>query len=131
MVVVKGGLYGRKIVTVSTYGNRCITMVLGNDSALTASYNRPQLESALAFAGLTGENNGLIGELVKSEKKKFIWVTLWWEIAMKIRYVPIIFEIGEYQVLNSSYPSTTILSPGDTFVRPFRFARMVRTDTTC
>jgi hypothetical protein len=66
----KGGLYGRKIVTVSTYGNRCITMVLGNDSALTASYNRPQLESAFAFAGLT-ENNGLIGELLNLKRNLY------------------------------------------------------------
>jgi hypothetical protein len=125
----KGGLYGRKIVTVSTYGNRCITMVLGNDSALTASYNRPQLESALTFAGLTGENNGLIGELVKSEEEIYmgnLYGGNSYEDKIRTNYI----EIGEYQVLNSSLPSTTILSPGDTFVRPFRFARMVRTDTT-
>jgi hypothetical protein len=67
---------------------------------LTASYNRPQLESA-AFAGLTGENNGLIGELVKS--KEIYMGNLYggnsYEDKIRTNYI----EIGEYQVLNS-YP---------------------------
>lgn len=124
-----GGSYGRKIVTVSTYGNRCITMVLGNDSTITASYNRPQLESALALSGLSGENNGIIGELVRSEEEIYmgnIYGGNSYEDKLRTNYI----EIGEYHPLDSSLPSTTILSPGDTFVRPFRFARMVRTDTT-
>jgi len=121
------GKYNRKIVSVPTYGNRCITLVPGNN---TDAHNvRPRLETIFGDTGFTGDDNGLIGELVKSDEEIYlgnIYGGNSYEDKLRTDYI----EIGTFLKLNSSSPTVNINSPGDTYVNNFRFARMVRTDVS-
>ena len=121
------GQYNRKIVSIASYGNRCITIVPGNN---TDAHNvRPRLESIFGqIPGLSGDNYGIIAELVKSNEEIYlgnIYGGNSYEDKLRTNYV----EIGNFSILNQSTPTVTILSPGDTFVNNFRFARIVRTDS--
>lgn len=121
------GKFGRRIVSVNSYGNRCITLVTGPDNPAIEHWNRPSIESIFLDNGLTGDNNGLIGELVKSDVEIYlgnIYGGNSYEDKKRSNYI----EIGEYKELNPSLPSINILSPGDTFINSFKFARIVRTD---
>ena len=119
------GKYNRKIVSVPSYGNRCITIVPGNT---TDAHNvRPRLETIFAATGFTGDNHGLIMELVKSDEEIYlgnIYGGNSYEDKLRTDYI----EIGSYSIFDSLSPTITINSPGDTYVNNFRFARIVRTD---
>lgn len=122
------GKFGRRIVSINSYGNRCITLVTGPDDSSVEHWNRPLLETIFSDVGLDGENNGLIGELVKSDVEIYlgnIYGGNSYEDKQRSNYI----EIGNYKKLNSSLPSIDIDSPGDTFVNSFKFLRIVRTDT--
>lgn len=121
------GKFGRRIVSVNSFGNRCITLVTGPDDDSVKHWNRPTIESIFSDVGLDGENNGLIGELVKSDVEIYlgnIYGGNSYEDKQRSNYI----EIGDYKELNSFLPSIDIESPGDTFVNSFKFARIVRTD---
>lgn len=123
------GEYGRKIVSVYANNNRCVTMVLGDDSPLIDHTARPLLENIRAETGLTGENNGLIGELVKSNIEIYlgsIYGGNSYEDKKRTPYV----EIGSYKKITKTDSSSInyIVSPGDTFVSNFKFERIVRTE---
>jgi hypothetical protein len=123
------GTFGRKIVSVNSYGARCLTMVTGTDSPSEEHWDRPSIESIFSATGLTGDNNGLIGELVKSDVEIYlgnIYGGNSYEDKTRTNYI----EIGDYRELNSSLPSIDINSPGDTFVNSFKFTRIVKTDTS-
>ena len=116
-----------KIVSINSYGNKSITFVPGNDSFTTEHFNRPTHESLGLSTGITGDNNGLIGELVKSDIEIYlgnIYGGNTYEDKKRTNYI----EIGNYRRLNSLQPTVTINSPGDTFVNFFKFARIVKTD---
>jgi len=121
------GKYNRKIVSVMTYGNRCLTIVPGNE---TDAHNvRPRLETIFASGGFGGDNNGIIAELVKTDEEIYlgnIYGGNSYEDKLRTDYV----EIGSFLKLDSLTPSATIESPGDTYVNNFRFARLVRTDVS-
>jgi len=122
------GKYGRKIISIRSYGNRCITLVTGSDNPAIEHFNRPLLESICTSAGLTGDNNGLVGELVKSDVEIYlgnIYGGNSYEDKKRSNYI----EIGEFQEFDSLNPSIDIDSPGDTFVNGFKFTRIVRTDS--
>lgn len=115
-----------KIVSINSYGNKCINLVLGNSST-TEHWNRKTHELLGLEAGITGDNNGLIGELVKTDTEIYlgnIYGGNTYEDKKRTNYI----EIGNYSKLNSLTPSINIESPGDTFVNFFKFARVVRTD---
>ena len=115
-----------KIVSINSYGNKCINLVLGNSST-TEHWNRKTHELLGLEAGITGDNNGLIGELVKTDTEIYlgnIYGGNTYEDKKRTNYI----EIGNYSKLNSLTPSINIDSPGDTFVNFFKFARVVRTD---
>lgn len=115
-----------KIVSINSYGNKCINLVLGNSST-TNHWDRPTHETLGLAAGITGDNNGLIGELVKTDSEIYlgnIYGGNTYEDKKRSNYI----EIGNYSKLNSLTPSINIESPGDTFVNFFKFARIVRTD---
>lgn len=123
----KDGAFNRQIVSVNSYGNRCVTLVLGNDSSVTTHEQRPTHESLGLLAGITGDNNGLIGEIVKSDNEIYlgnIYGGNSYEDKKRTNYI----EIGSYNKLNSLFPTVHISSPGDTFVNFFKYARIVRTD---
>lgn len=122
------GTFGRRIVSINSYGNRCITLVCGDDLTSTNSWDRPKLESIFSSTGIGGENNALIGELIKSNEDIYlgnIYGGNSYEDKTRSNYI----EIGDYNKINQSLPTVVIDSPGDTFVYPFRFARIVKTDT--
>ena len=122
----KNSSFGGKIVSINSYGNKCINLVLGNSST-TEHWNRKTHELLGLEAGITGDNNGLIGELVKTDTEIYlgnIYGGNTYEDKKRTNYI----EIGNYSKLNSLTPSINIESPGDTFVNFFKFARVVRTD---
>lgn len=123
------GQFGRKIVSVNSYGNRCLTMVLGDSSPLISHSARPKIETIFANSGLNGENNGLIAELVKSKVEIYlgsIYGGNSYEDKKRTSYI----EIGDYKEIlkTDTFSINYILSPGDTFVNNFKFERIVKTD---
>jgi len=121
------GKFNRRIVSINSYGNRCITFATGSSDSTTAHFNRPTHESLGLLAGITGDNNGLIGEIVKSDVEIYlgnIYGGNSYEDKQRTNYI----EIGTYSNLNESIPTLNIDSPGDTYVNFFKFARIVRTD---
>ena len=121
------GKYNRKIISINSYGNRCITFVTGSNSNLVEHYNRPNYESLGLYAGVTGDNNALLGELVKPDTEIYlgnIYGGNSYEDKRRTNYI----EIGVYSELNESSPTIDIDSPGDTYVNFFKFARVVKTD---
>jgi hypothetical protein len=121
------GKFNKKIVSINSFGNRCINIVTGSDNFNTEHFNRPTYESLGLLAGITGDNNGLIGEIVKSEAEIYlgnIYGGNSYEDKRRTNYI----EIGEYSNFNELSPTINISSPGDTYVNFFKFARIVRTD---
>lgn len=121
------GPYNRKIISISSNGNKAITIVPGNNLTTTSSLARPTFESMGVFAGITGDDNGLLGELVKTDAEIYlgnIYGGNSFEDKKRTNYI----GIGNYQELNVSVPTVKIESPGDTFVNFFKFARIMRTD---
>jgi len=115
-----------KIVSINSHGNKSIVLVPGN-LPTTNHWDRPTHETLGLAAGITGDNNGLIGELVKTDNEIYlgnIYGGNTYEDKKRTNYI----EIGNYSKLNISEPSIEILSPGDTFVNFFKFARIVKTD---
>ncbi len=124
------GLYGRRIISVNSFGNRCLTFVLGKSSAIT-HFNRNKLETLLSNSLITGENYGIIGEFVKPTAEIYlgnIYGGNTFEDKKRTNYV----EIGRYVSFNTNslLPelSINIDSPGDTFVNNFKFLRITNTD---
>jgi hypothetical protein len=122
------GRFGRRIVSANSDGNRCLTLVLGDDNPSTAPLTRPIIDSTfLSDNGLTGDNNGLIVEIIKSRNDIYlgnIYGGNSYEDKQRTNYI----QIGDYTTFDISNPELIILSPGDTFVNYFRFARVVRKD---
>jgi hypothetical protein len=121
-----GGVYGRRIVSVNSDNNRCITFVTGDNDITVENWNRKSLENLFYDSGLDGDNNGLIGELVKSNEEIYlggIYGGNTYEDKKRTNYI----EIGDYQNIINNV--VTIESPGDTYVQNFRFLRIVRKET--
>ena len=121
------GTYGRRIVAINSDNNKCITLVTGPNTNTVDNWNRKQLENLFSDAGLTGENNGLIGELFKSKEEIYlggIYGGNSWEDKKRTNYI----EIGDYSLITNNV--INIDSPGDTFVNYFKFLRIVRKETT-
>lgn len=122
------GKFGRRIVSANSDGNRCLTLVLGDDNSSTPPLSRPIVDSTfLTDNGLTGEDNGLIVEVIKSRNDIYlsnIYGGNSYEDKQRTNYI----QIGNYTIFDDLNPELTILSPGDTFVNYFRFARVVRKD---
>jgi len=117
-----------KIVSINSHGNKSIILVPGDDLSTIEHWNRPTHESLGLAAGITGDNNGLIGELVKTKNEIYlgnIYGGNTYEDKKRTNYI----EIGNYSKLDSLSPSININSPGDTFVNFFKFARIVKTET--
>lgn len=122
----KDSTYRGKIISINSYGNKSIVLVPGN-LPTTEHWDRPTHESLGLYAGITGDNNGLIGELVKTNNEIYlgnIYGGNTYEDKKRTNYI----EIGKYTKLDLSIPFISIESPGDTFVNFFKFARIVRTD---
>ena len=124
------GLYNRKIVSVNSYGNKCITFVLGNNSAVN-SWDRTKLETLYSDTNNTGDNKAIIGEFVKSDNEIYlggIYGGNTYEDKKRTNYI----EIGDLIKLSTTSTlsdiSNIINSPGDTFVRNFKFLRVTNTD---
>lgn len=120
----KDGKYARKIVSMNSYGNKNLTFVLGDDNTSTRHFDRPLFETIFASSGLTGDNNGLIGEFVKSDVEIYlgnIYGGNSYEDKKRSNYI----QIGNYKNINDF--DNVISSPGDTFVSDFKFLRITNT----
>lgn len=131
------GQFGRKIISITSYGNRCLTFVLGDDDDTTPTDQRTSYEDLfqdcsltnLPFGASINNDVGLIGEFIKHPNEIYlgnIYGGNSYSDKLRTNYI----EIGDYKTLDSLSPTLNILSPGDTFVRSFRFARIVKTDIT-
>jgi len=119
------GNCGRKIVSVNADGQRCTTFVTddGTQNPNIKNWNRPTIESIFNGLGVTGDNFGLIAELVKTQQEIYlggIYGGNSWEDKLRTNYV----EIGDYHDFTSAI--NFIASPGDTFVNFFKFLRIAR-----
>lgn len=117
----------RKIVSVNTDGQRCITLVTddGTQNPNQLNENRPLLETIFNGLRISGDNYGLIGELIRTDREIYlggIYGGNSWEDKLRTNYM----EVGDYKNFTSNI--NLIESPGDTFVNFFRFLRMVRKD---
>lgn len=124
------GTYNRKIVSVNSYGNKCITFVLGNSST-TLHQDRKKLETLFTETGITGDNYGIIGEFTKSDAEIYlgnIYGGNTYEDKKRTNYIEIgnLIKLSTNSILSDL--SNTIDSPGDTFVRNFKFLRITNTD---
>jgi len=125
------GLYNRKIISNNSYGNKCITFVLGSNGT-TNSWDRTKLETLYSNTTNTGDNKSMIGEFVKSDVEIYlgnIYGGNTYEDKKRTSYL----EVGNLIKLSttSTLPDLSIIidSPGDTFVRNFKFLRITNTDT--
>lgn len=122
------GTYSRQIVSINSDGQKCITMVLGPNTTAIDSFDRPLIGTdMLNDAGLHGEDNLLIMELVKSDNDIYlgnIYGGNSFEDKRRTNYI----EIGDYKNIDSTSPVLSIESPGDTFVNYFRFERIMKRD---
>lgn len=119
------GRFGRRIVSVNSYGNKCLTFVAGPNNNTTNHWDRPLLETLFSGVGLTGDNNGLIAEFVKTDAEIYlgnIYGGNSFEDKRRSNYL----EIGNYKKINEN--TNIILSPGDTFVSNFKFLRITSTN---
>lgn len=126
------GPYGNKIISVNSYNNRCITLVLPIDDNKTSPQSedhniRVQLEDILTATGIVGDKIAFIGELVKSKEEIYlgnIYGGNSYEDKLRTRY----FEIGDYKQIDSLSPILNIYSPGDTYVQLFNFERIYKAE---
>jgi len=119
------GFCGRRIVTMNSFGQRAITLVTGDDNSTTEHWNRPSLEQLFDNTGITGDNYGIIGELIKSETEIYlgnIYGGNSYEDKKRSNYI----EIGDYKDITTNI--IDIKSPGDTFIDNFRFERITKLD---
>ena len=130
---VLDGIHGRKLVSVNSYGNRCVTFALDNTSSVS-NWQRTNLETLFLNAfptPLNLNNQGIIAEFVKSDNEIYlgnIYGGNSYEDKKRSSYI----EIGNYKNINAAAllntMSVVIDSPGDTFVSNFKFLRITNTD---
>ena len=113
----------RAIVTMASWGNNCITLVEGNEDDIE---NKKTLEWFKGASQVTEDDGLLYGEITISNANIYlgnIYGGNSYEAKTRNTYV----KIGDYQTVDQL--TTTILSPGDTYVGTFHFARIVRNET--
>ncbi len=111
------------IQSVNSFGERCITMVLGNETQNEA--DRPSLEEIALTQGSL-KNGLLLSEIVRPTSYIYnggIYGGMSYEDKARSTYT----EIGIYTDITT--PSIDIESPGDTYVQIFKFGRILKTDT--
>ncbi len=114
------------ITSVNSWGAKCITMVLGPDDRDYKYYDRPKLETLWKESGVTDTNVMLVAELVKNNEQIYLGGIYGGNSYEDKKRTPYI-EIGKYMDINTT--TAYILSPGDTFVQTFKFAKLGKTDT--
>lgn len=128
--------FNRAITSINCTNNRCATFALnylGAEPFPTNPVYRPTLEQLYVATGITGNDNGIIGEFFKTNEEIYlggIYGGNSYEAKKRTDYI----EIGEYKSLqdasnlNIINDVNIISSPGDTFVQKFRFLRIIRKD---
>lgn len=125
------GSFNRRIISSNSENNRCITFVSGpknsnvlNDDSVN-HMDRNSIEDLFDFSGLSGNNNLIIAEIVKTKNEIYlggIYGGNSYEDKQRSNYI----EIGNYNKIDELNPEKIIDSPGDTFVNNFRFLRVVK-----
>jgi hypothetical protein len=119
------GLCGRRITSVNSDNNRCITFVTGADDPSVKNWERINLEGIYYGLNQNKDNMGIIGELIKNDYEIYlggIYGGNSWEDKNRTNYI----QIGNYKDIQDDF--IYIESPGDTFVNFFKFLRIVKKD---
>jgi len=117
------------INSVNSYGEKNITLVLGNED--TDTNERMGLDHLYTDADTAGSGNGIIlVDFIKSEGFEYLGSIYGgnnYEDKKRTDYV----EIGDYKTISGveEEDSIDIISPGDTYIQNFRLMRVGPTDT--
>ena len=112
------------IVSMNSYGNKCLTLAEGSESATLAE--RKGLEDILSYASIAGTDGLLLCEVIIPDEFIYlgnIYGGNSYEDKSRTTYI----QIGEYNDINTS--SIQIDNAGDTYVYNYKFARISKTDT--
>lgn len=112
------------ITGVNSYGNRCLTIVLGGD--VTNEQSRPSLESLIPN-NFTGSKSGLLIAEIKRPTSYIYNGGIYGGFSYEDKARATYTEIGNYTDITTSV--VEIESPGDTYVQTFKFGRILKTDT--
>lgn len=112
------------ITSMNSFGNKTLTIVEGLDNIKISE--RKSLEDLYSLSGITDGDGLLLAEVRIPEKNLYLG-NLYGGNSYEDKKRNTYLEIGSY---NGIYTSTVeILSPGDTFVSLYKFARISKTDT--
>ena len=114
----------RAIITMNSYGSKCITIVEGGDT--TEIYSRKGLEDLYALTGISSDNGALIGEIRIPDINIYIG-NLYGGNSYESKQRNTYLEIGSYKTISDL--TSIITSPGDTFVYNYKIERIGQTDT--
>ena len=115
----------RAIITMNSYGAKCLTIVEGN--ATLELNQRQQLKKLHEKTGIPDTDGCLMAEIRLPYRNIYlgnIYGGNSYEAKQRNSYI----EIGEYRTM--SQISSTIKSPGDTYVYTYKLARIARTDVS-
>lgn len=111
------------IASVNSFGERCITLVEGLDT--TEELDRRALEQLIPI-DISTKNGLLIAEI--SRPDSYIYSGgLYGGVSIEDKSRTSYIEVGTYLPITTT--TTTIESPGDTFVQTYNFGRILKTDT--
>lgn len=112
------------IASINSYGSKNVMIVLGDSGDSTNDRN--SIENIYGGTGITHTKGVLISEIRRSEDFLYfgnIYGGNSYEEKKRTSYI----EIGEYTDIDTL--SVQIDNPGDTYVQPFKFLRIGKTDT--
>ena len=121
------GDFGRRIASINSYNNRCLTIVLSNNNLVEEHWLRPSVEKLYNDTQTNLNGVALIGELIISNKSLYlgnIYGGNSFESKKRTNYL----EVGNYKLINEN--ENYVTSPGDIFVDNFKFQRISRLDNS-
>jgi len=124
---VDTGTNDRAIISVNSYGAKCVTFVPdnGSNSDTIEPHNRLTLEQLYSASGLTNPNTVLVAEFVRPNTDVYlsgIYGGNSYEDKKRSSYL----QIGSFKNIDNNI--VQIDSAGDTYVQVFKFMRIGKTD---
>jgi len=114
-----------EITSLNSWGNRALTIVLGNDNNIPTS-NRPGIENLYQNSSITDPQGVLTVDVTIPDNNIYL-NNIYGGISFESKRRTVYLEIGEYTDIFTD--NVQINSPGDTFINTFNFLRITRTDT--
>lgn len=120
------GAFERTIISLNSFGAKCVTLVAGDVENNFPSYFAKNLSDYKSLAGGLADDVALLGELTIPENDWYVSNIYGGNSAEDKKRTSYI-KIGEYQPITSD--TVQINSPGDTYVQAYKFLRIAKTDT--